>query len=163
MTCCVTYRSGIAGIYFIVPILISNVLTFSYMVFKGIGLNINSLPVAALGIGLGVDYSIYVVDCIKEYYQKSRNLHEAVYKGLEVAGRGVVNTATPLIVSTALWYFFSPMRFQAEMAILIAIWMGISAASALIVMPALVYVTKPRFVVDVETEAARNKSNTPGI
>lgn len=147
VTCSLTYRSGTAGLYFMVPILISNVLTFSYMVVKNIGLNVNSLPVAALGIGLGVDYAIYVVDSIKEHYARHGELSKSVTDGLMDAGRGVINTATPLIASTALWYLLSPMRFQAEMAILIAIWMGISAASALIVMPAFVYVFKPRFVV----------------
>lgn len=147
VTCSVTYRSGVAGLYFMVPILISNVLTFTYMYFKDIGLNINTLPVAALGIGLGVDYSIYVVDSIKEHFEESRNLEQAIYYSLRTAGRGVINTATPLIVSTTLWYFLSSMRFQAEMAILIAIWMGISATSALVVMPSVIRVLKPKFVV----------------
>jgi len=146
ITCSVTYRSGFAGLYFMLPIIISNVLTFNYMVAKGIGLNINTLPVAALGIGLGVDYAIYVMDALKEHYSRYKNLDDAVFFALRTAGRGVLNTATPLILCTGLWYFFSPMRFQAEMAILIAIWMGISAACALIYMPALVYVVRPAFL-----------------
>jgi predicted RND superfamily exporter protein len=146
ITCSVTYRSGVAGLYFMLPIIISNVLTFNYMVAKGIGLNINTLPVAALGIGLGVDYAIYVMDALKEHYSRYKNLDDAVFFALRTAGRGVLNTATPLILCTGLWYFFSPMRFQAEMAILIAIWMGISATCALIYMPALVYVVRPGFL-----------------
>ncbi|MBW1767766.1 MAG: MMPL family transporter, partial [Deltaproteobacteria bacterium] len=104
-------------------------------------------PVAALGIGLGVDYSIYVVDALKEHYSRYENFDEAVYFALKTAGRGVMNTALPLILCTGLWFFFSPMRFQAEMAMLIAIWMGISAGCALIYMPALVYIVRPRFMV----------------
>jgi predicted RND superfamily exporter protein len=64
----------------------------------------------------------------------------------------VAVTATPLIACTALWFFFSSLRFQAEMAILIALWMAVSAASALFVMPALVYTFKPRFVVADQSE-----------
>lgn len=145
-TSTITYRSSVSGLFFMVPILISNILTFNYMAFKGIGLNINTLPVAALGIGLGVDYAIYVVDSIKGYFEYSNNVEESIYYGLKTAGRGVVNTATPLIMCTTIWFFLSSLRFQAEMAILIAIWMGISALCALIVMPSMIYIFRPRFV-----------------
>lgn len=145
-TCALTYRSGTAGLYFMVPLLLSNTITFTFMHFKGISLNINSLPVTALGIGLGVDYAIYIVDCIKEEFAGTGDLKKSVETGLLAAGRGVVLTATPLVATTALWYVFSSLRFQAEMAILIAIWMGISALSALVVMPAMIYVFRPAFV-----------------
>lgn len=151
VTCSVTYRSGVAGVFFMIPVLLSNTVTFAYMATRGIGLNINTLPVAALGIGLGVDYSIYVVDAIKEAYSRSGDLKKAVQRASHTAGRGVVVTATPLIVSTTLWYFFSSLRFQAEMALLIALWMAVSALSALLLMPALTYTFRPRFVVG-ETE-----------
>ena len=130
-----------------VPVLLSNTVTFAYMTLKGIGLNINTLPVAALGIGLGVDYSIYVVDSIKENFAKSGDLKQAILRAAQTAGRGVVVTSTPLIACTALWYFFSSLRFQAEMAILIALWMAVSAGSALLLMPAMTYTFKPRFIV----------------
>lgn len=146
LTCSLTYRSGIAGLTFMVPVLLSNAVTFGYMAVRGIGLNINTLPVAALGIGLGVDYSIYVVDAMREAYAERGDLRYAVGHAMRTAGRGVVVTATPLIACTALWYVLSPLRFQAEMAILIALWMGVSAASALLVMPSLVYAARPRFV-----------------
>ena len=146
ITCGLTYSSTVSGIFFIVPILISNILTFNYMTYNNIGLNINTLPVAALGIGLGVDYAIYVVDSIKGYFEYSKDIRESVFYGLRTAGRGVINTAVPLILCTTIWFFFSSLRFQAEMAILIAIWMGISALSALIVMPSMIYIFRPRFV-----------------
>jgi len=145
-TSAIVYRSGVAGLYFMLPIILSNTITFAYMALKGIGLNINSLPVAALGIGLGVDYSIYVIDAIKEEYMDHGNLKDAIHHSLNNAGRGVVFTATPLVLCTFFWYIFSPLRFQAEMAILIAIWMSVSAISALLVMPPIIYILKPRFI-----------------
>lgn len=148
ITCSLTYRSGIAGVFFMVPVVLSNVVTFAYMVVKDIGLNVSTLPVAALGIGLGVDYAIYMVDSIRENYARSDDLTSAIRAAYATAGRGVAVTATPLIACTALWYFFSSLRFQAEMAILIALWMAVSAASALFVMPALVYTFRPGFVIN---------------
>lgn len=150
VTCSVTYRSGVAGVYFMVPVLLSNAVTFAYMAVKDIGLNVNTLPVAALGIGLGVDYSIYVVDAIKERYGESGDLADAIRRAARTAGRGVVVTATPLIACTSLWYFFSSLRFQAEMALLIALWMAVSAGSALLLMPALTFSFRPRFIVGQE-------------
>lgn len=147
ITCSVTYRSGVAGVFFMVPVLLSNIVTFAYMVVKDIGLNVSTLPVAALGIGLGVDYAIYMVDSIRENFARSEDLTKAIRSAYATAGRGIAVTATPLIACTALWYFFSSLRFQAEMAILIALWMAVSAASALFVMPALVFTFRPGFVV----------------
>ena len=145
--CTITYRSTVAGVFFMVPVLLSNTLTFSYMAWKGIGMNINTLPVVALGIGLGVDYAFYIVDGIREELHRGGNtIEQAITKALRSAGRGVLITAITLITSVILWSF-SSLRLQADMGILIAIWLGISAATALFVMPAMVYVFRPEFVV----------------
>ena len=151
VTSAITYSSGFAGLYFIVPLLLSNTITFTFMYLAGIGLNINSLPVAALGIGLGVNYSIYVIDFIKEDFALHGNLPDAVHNALKFAGRGVILSTAPLVICTIMWYLFASLRFQAEMAILIAIWMTVSAVSSLLVMPAMVCVLQPRFIVGNKT------------
>lgn len=143
--CAYVYRSLNAGLFFMIPVMLSNTLTFSFMAWKGIGMNISTLPVAALGIGLGVDYAFYIVDDIREELARGRELPEAIALSMAGAGKGVVVTAGALIIAVALWSF-SSLRFQAEMALLMAIWMSISALSALFLMPAMVAVFKPRFV-----------------
>lgn len=142
----ITYRSLVAGMVFMIPVVLANTLTFSYMAFMGIGMNINTLPVVALGIGLGVDYSFYVVDAIRENMHRERNLKLAIVNALGSAGVGVLTTVLTLVVGVVLWSF-SSLRLQAEMGALIAIWLSISALASLILMPALVYVFKPAFVV----------------
>jgi predicted RND superfamily exporter protein len=146
--CMVAYRSAIAGMFFMVPVLLSNTLTFSFMAAKGIGMNINTVPVAALGIGLGVDYAFYIVDSIKEELEKNpgSELLDAIRKSLNGAGRGVLVTAFTLIISVVFWCF-SSLRFQAEMGLLMAIWLLISSFSALFIVPAMVYLFRPKFVV----------------
>lgn len=148
MCCAVAYRTTVAGMFFMVPVVLSNTLTFSFMAWQGIGMNINTVPVAALGIGLGVDYAFYIVDGIKEelHHRGHGDLMRAIIKSLNTAGRGVLVTASTLIVSVVLWTL-SSLRFQAEMGLLMAIWLFISAASALLIIPAMVYVFKPRFIV----------------
>jgi predicted RND superfamily exporter protein len=143
--CTVVYRSSMAGIFFMVPVVLSNTVTFSFMSYMGIGMNINTVPVAALGIGLGVDYALYIVDRIKQELQNGLDDKIAIERALHSAGKGVVITAFVLIVSVLLVYF-SSLKFQAEMGMLVALWLTVSAFTALFVMPALVYIFKPAFI-----------------
>ncbi|HJV25969.1 MAG TPA: MMPL family transporter [Aromatoleum sp.] len=143
--CTVVYRSTVAGMLFMVPVIISNTLTFSFMAWKGIGMNINTVPVAALGIGLGVDYAFYIADRIKEEIAAGSSPERAISVAMHSAGMGVVVTASVLILSTLLWWA-SSLKFQAEMGLLMAIWLGISAMSALFVMPSVIYVFRPEFI-----------------
>ncbi|MCX7180479.1 MAG: MMPL family transporter [Proteobacteria bacterium] len=145
--CAVTYRSLAAGMFFMVPVLLSNTLTFSFMAWKGIGMNINTLPIAALGIGLGVDYALYVVDEIRVELRRGETIERSIELSLMSAGRGVLITAATLITSVVIWNI-SSIRFQAEMGVLMALWLFISAVSSLLLMPALVVLLKPRFIFD---------------
>lgn len=143
--CTIVYRSTTAGMLFMVPVIISNMLTFAFMVWKGIGMNINTVPVAALGIGLGVDYAFYIADRVKEEIAIGSSPEHAISQALHSAGMGVIVTAGVLILSTLLWWA-SSLRFQAEMGLLMAIWLTVSAMSALFVMPSLIYVFRPKFI-----------------
>lgn len=145
LCCAYTYRSLAAGMFFMIPVILSNTLTFSFMAWKGIGMNISTLPVAALGIGLGVDYAFYIVDDIKEEIARGKDLPAAIRLALAGAGKGVAITAGGLILAVAVWAT-SSLRFQSEMALLMAIWLAISAISALVLVPAMVVLFKPRFV-----------------
>lgn len=144
--CAVAYRSMRAGIFFMVPVMLSNTVTFSFMAWKGIGMTLSTLPVAALGIGLGVDYAFYVVDGIREELHHHNDLKQAIRESLRTAGKGVLITALTLTVSVVLW-LQSSLRFQAEMGLLMAIWLFVSAFSALFIMPAMIYVFRPKFIV----------------
>ena len=147
VVCCTfTYRSTVAGVFFMIPVMLSNTITFSYMAWAGIGMNINTLPVVALGIGLGVDYTFYIVDGIREELHHSSDVEAAILTSLRSAGRGVLITALTLITSVGLWSF-SSVRLQADMGLLIALWLSISAFSALFIMPAIVFVFRPGFIV----------------
>ncbi|WP_321967824.1 efflux RND transporter permease subunit [Burkholderia cepacia] len=144
--CTVAYRSTVAGVFFMVPVLLSNTITFSYMAWKGIGMNLSTLPVAALGIGLGVDYAFYIVDGIREELHHHDDVPRAIVRSLRTAGKGVLITALTLTASVVMWCT-SSLRFQADMGILMALWLSVSAMSALFLMPAMVYVFRPDFVI----------------
>lgn len=143
--CAIAYRSTVAGLFFMVPVVLANTVTFSYMAWQGIGMNISTLPVAALGIGLGVDYAIYIVDGIREQLHKDSDLKKAIVNSLRTAGKGVLITALTLTASVVLWWA-SSLRFQADMGILMGIWLFVSAVSALLIVPSMVYVLRPDFI-----------------
>ena len=143
--CTITYRSLLAGVIFVLSLIIANFLAFSYMGFKNIGLNINTLPVVSLGIGLGVDYGLYIISRIKDTYAETNDLSEAVITGVTTSGKAVFMTATMMTAGVFFWYF-SPLRFQAEMGILLGILMISNMLVGILVLPALVSILKPKFV-----------------
>jgi hypothetical protein len=151
--CTITYRSITAGFMFVFSLVLANFFAFSYMVYRNIGLNINTLPVVSLGIGLGVDYGLYIISRIKETYREEKDLSRAVIKGVTTSGRAVFMTATMMTAGVVFWYF-SPLRFQAEMGILLGILMMSNMLVGILVLPAIVNIVKPRFVLgnkDIKT------------
>lgn len=143
--CSITYRSITAGFMFVFSLILANFFAFSYMVYRNLGLNINTLPVVSLGIGLGVDYGLYIISRIKDTYIEGKDLSQAVIKGATTSGRAVFMTATMMTVGVVFWYF-SPLRFQAEMGILLGILMMSNMFVGIVILPAIVNVIKPRFI-----------------
>jgi predicted RND superfamily exporter protein len=143
--CAVTYRSLLAGVLFTMSLVLANFLVFTYMVLRDIGLNINTLPVASLGIGLGVDYALYIVSRIMETYKEVKDLGVAVVTGVTTAGKAVFFTATMMTAGVVFWYF-SPLRFQSEMGFLLAVLMMVNMLVGVIVLPAVINILKPRFI-----------------
>jgi predicted RND superfamily exporter protein len=88
-----------------------------------------------------------VVDEIREELRRGESLERSIELSLMSAGRGVLITAATLITSVVIWNV-SSIRFQAEMGVLMALWLFISAVSSLLLMPALVVLFKPRFIFD---------------
>jgi hypothetical protein len=141
----VSFRSIFAAFLLLTPLLFSNFLTFAFMYINKIGLNVNTLPVACLGVGLGIDYGIYIISRIKEEYAQFGDIEQAVESALMTSGRSVLATAITIVMSVALWAW-APLRFLAEMGILLAFWMGIVALVALIILPIAVVWFKPAFI-----------------
>lgn len=143
--CAVAYRSVVAGLLFLAPLAISNYLTYALMGALEIGLDVNSLPVVALGVGLGVDYGLYVVGRIEEEFRRSGDLAFAIMESLSTAGKAVFFTAATMVVGVVFWAF-SFLRFQADMGILLVFWMAMSALGGLILLPTLIWLIKPKFL-----------------
>ena len=144
--CGLVYRSVVAPLMLLSTLVLAKFMTMGFMVMNGISLNVNTIPVASIGIGVGVDYSIYVLSRIIEEYQRYRDLNKAIPVALRTTGKAVTFTATTLVGGVILWYFMSSLRFQAEMGLLLALIIFINMVLTLVLLPALVYVFKPKFL-----------------
>lgn len=140
------YRSFVAGFLLVLPLLVCKQLTFSYMAFKDIGLNISVLPVASIGIGMGVEYAIYIMSRIKDEYHVSDDWRDAVGTAMETAGLSVFFTASTLVLGVVFWYFWSNLRFQAEMGLMMALWFALAGLAGMILVPCLATLLKPKFL-----------------
>ena len=145
-TCGYAYRSGVAGLLLLVPVNFSNILLAACMVGLGIGLDVNTLPVASIGIGVGIDYGIYLLSRICEEYHGHGDYARAIDAAVTTTGKAIFFTATIVLVGILPWYFLSSLKFLADMGLLLALIMLINMAIALVVVPLLVYLGKPKFV-----------------
>ena len=108
------------------------------MVHLEIGLKVFTLPVVALGVGIGVDYGIYIYSRLKSILDEGIPLREAYKLTLTIAGSGVVFTGVTLAVGVLTWVF-SPLKFQADMGLLLSFMFFLNMLAAIIILPALAY------------------------
>jgi uncharacterized protein len=139
-----TYASVVGALIVMIPSIVAQPLSEAVMYWMGIDANINSLPVAAVGIGIGIDYGYYVLSRIVEEYQRFGDHDRAVEEALMTTGRAIMFTGTTLTVSVLFWIFF-PMKFQSEMAILLTLLLFFHVLGALAFIPGIVALLKPHF------------------
>ena len=142
---CLTYRSFMAGIYMIVPLLIANGMVNAYMGLRGIGINVQTLPVVTVGVGFGIDFAFYVVSRAREELATSSSVEEATMRALATAGKAVTFTALTMIAGILFWTF-SDIRFNAEMGLLLALWMAVSFLASVTLLPASLVMFRPKFL-----------------
>jgi predicted RND superfamily exporter protein len=121
-------------------------------------MNINSLPVTAVGMGIGVDYILYVVDRVRrEVPLAGGNMAQGVKRAIATTGMAVTFTATTMIAGIIPWYFLSSLRFSAEMAMLLTILLLTHWLSALTLTPAMFTIIRPRFAQGKEEPVVEGK------
>lgn len=134
--CFVTFRSWRAVVVAVVPLVITSVLCEALMVALGIGVKVATLPVIALGVGIGVDYALYLLSVQLAQQRQGVPLAEAYKRALEFTGRVVVLVGVTLAVGVVTWAF-SPIKFQADMGILLAFMFVWNMVGAVVLIPAL--------------------------
>lgn len=134
--CLVTFRSIRATLCIVLPLGLVSILAYALMGMLEIGLKVSTLPVVALGIGVGVDYGIYIFSRMRTFLSEGASLHDAYRQTLGVTGMGVLFTGITLAIGVVTW-IFSPLKFQADMGILLTFMFFVNMLGALFLLPAL--------------------------
>nr|WP_305082230.1 MMPL family transporter [Oceanospirillum sediminis] len=136
LLCFVTFRSWRTVVCIIAPLALTSVLCQALMTMLGIGVKVATLPVIALGVGIGVDYGIYIYSRLESFLKQGFNLNQAYYLTLKSTGKAVAFTGLTLGIGVATWAW-SPIKFQADMGILLTFMFVWNMLGALILLPAL--------------------------
>ncbi|MBD8753793.1 efflux RND transporter permease subunit [Pseudomonas coleopterorum] len=138
LLCLVTFRSWRAVLCAVLPLMLTSILCEALMVWLGIGVKVATLPVIALGVGIGVDYALYVMSIVLAEMRRGSSLSHAYYQALQFTGKVVMLTGVTLAIGVGTW-IFSPIKFQADMGVLLAFMFVWNMVGALILLPALAY------------------------
>jgi len=144
LLCLLTFRSLAGVICAVVPLMLTTILCEALMVWVGIGIKVATLPVIALGVGIGVDYALYVLTVILAKERQGIPLKQAYFETLMFTGRVVALIGVTLAAGVITWAM-SPIKFQADMGILLTFMFLWNMIGALILMPALAhFLLKPK-------------------
>lgn len=146
------YGSFHSGFMMLISMSFATTLTYACMGLLKMGLNVNTVPMIAVGIGLGVDYAIYMMDRIKEEMHVAKDVQDAIRRAVSTTGVAIALTATTLVGGIIMWVFISELRFQADAARLLIIMLVMNMASAMFLVPAWVNIFKPKFIMDAARE-----------
>ena len=138
LLCFITFRSWRAVLVALIPLLITSILCEALMVWLGIGVKVATLPVIALGVGVGVDYALYLLSIQLFMQRQGASLREAWSASLRFTGRVVALVGLTMAAGVITW-IWSPIKFQADMGILLAFMFIWNMLGALALIPALSY------------------------
>lgn len=136
LMCLLTFRSLGATICIILPLALVSLLNNALMAMLGIGLKVSTLPVIALGVGVGVDYGIYLYDRIEVHLHNGEDLVGAFFNALKERGAAAAFTAITMSLGVATWAF-SALKFQADMGVLLSFMFLVNMLGALVLLPSL--------------------------
>jgi predicted RND superfamily exporter protein len=134
----VTFRSWRAVVVAVLPLVLTSVLAEALMVGLSMGVKVATLPVIALGVGIGVDYALYILSVTLAQLRAGKSLSEAYYHALLFTGRVVLLTGVTLAAGVITWTL-SPIKFQADMGLLLAFMFLWNMLGALVLLPALAH------------------------
>jgi len=139
--CLISFRSARIVISIIVPLILTSIISQGLMGLLGIGVKVATLPVIALGVGIGVDYGIYIFSKVKEALGQGKSLYLTYRYALNQTGKAVAFTGFTLAISVATWVF-SPIKFQADMGVLLTFMFIFNMIGALTLIPAMAWLLR---------------------
>ena len=134
--CFLTFRSLTGTILVMLPLALVSILAYAVMAIVGIGLKVTTLPMVALGAGIGVDYGIYLFSRMQGFLSEGVSVHEAYLQTLRTTGASILFTGATLAIGVATWVF-SPLKFQADVGLMLTFMFVVNMMAAILLLPAL--------------------------
>ena len=134
--CLLSFRSVAATVCVIVPLAVVSLLAYALMALLQIGLKVSTLPVVALGVGIGVDYGIYIYGRLRTHLAQGLDFATAYERTLATTGAGVMLTGLTLAAGVATW-IVAPLKFQADMGTVLTFMFLVNMVGAVVLLPAL--------------------------
>ena len=151
------YKSFVASVLLLIPVNLANTLQGAAMHQLGIGLDINATIVAVMGVGVGIDYGIYLLSRIcEEYHVHEGDLAAAITTSLTTTGKAIMFTASIMLIGIVPWYFLSDLKFMADMGLLLMAIMLINMVLSLIVLPLAIWFIRPKFMARTDLAVGEN-------
>ena len=156
----IVFRSLVAGLFVVLPLLGVMLANFGLMGWAGISVDISSTTSAAMAIGIGADYEIYLLYRFREELQRSGSVHTATVQSLLTSGKAILFVALSVIGGYSILQI-SDFSFYSTLSTLVIVTMSISALFALFLLRALMILFKPRFIFGDQPERLFNTANAP--
>ncbi len=136
LLCFISFRSIRATVVVIIPLYVVSTLAQWLMTALDIGLTVSTLPVIALGVGIGVDYGIYILSTMSIKLREGYQVQEAYLAALKERGSAVLITGVTLAIGVSTW-FWSDLKFQVDMGVLLTFMFLVNMIAAVLVLPAI--------------------------
>ena len=143
------FRSLVGGLISIVPIVLTILVNFTLMGFLRIPLDAATVMIGSVAVGIGIDYTIHFTSRFRYEFEKSKSERQALDKTLETTGKAIVINAASVMMGFLVLVLGSIVPMQ-RFGYLIALTMVISALGSITFLPALILVTRAKFIGDFE-------------
>jgi hypothetical protein len=139
------FRSFAAGILAAVPLFCAITLVFGIMGASHIPLDYATATLTGISIGAGTDYTAYFLWRLRERSLVHRNLEDGYISTMTSIGKGIVYNGLSVVVGFFVFFFssFIPIRF---FGFLISFSILACIVSTLTVLPVVIFMVKPRFL-----------------
>ena len=138
-------RSALGGVFVLIPLVLAVIGNFGIMGWTDIRLDIGTAAVSAMAVGIGADYAIYVIYRLREEVQRDGDEKTALLMTLGTAGKAVVYVALAVGSGYSV-LMLTGFGMHARLGFLVAVAMAVSCLAAIVVLPAMLYASRPGFV-----------------
>jgi len=138
-------RSALAGAFVLIPLVLAVIANFGIMGWTGVRLDIGTAAVSAMAVGVGADYAIYVIYRLREEVQRYGDENRALLVTLGTAGKAVIYVALAVGAGYSV-LMLTGFGMHARLGFLVAVAMAVSCLAAIVILPAMLYASRPKFV-----------------